>query len=135
MNVFGLADVLCLNTEIELLSCLNIRVPGQLLNHMDGKRFRPVGDTGMPKVVQGKKTHPRISANRVWYKKYNGEGGIRTRGTEGNPYDGLANRCLKPLGHLSKSLLYRALQKQLEVYFFLSATSTATRLKLWSKLT
>jgi hypothetical protein len=30
-----------------------------------------------------------------------GEGGIRTRGTENTPYDGLANRCLQPLGHLS----------------------------------
>ena len=32
----------------------------------------------------------------------NGEGGIRTPGTGVYPYDGLANRCLKPLGHLSK---------------------------------
>ena len=34
--------------------------------------------------------------------KSNGEGGIRTRGTGVYPYDGLANRCLKPLGHLSE---------------------------------
>ena len=34
----------------------------------------------------------------------NGEGGIRTRGTGLYPYDGLANRCLKPLGHLSEYL-------------------------------
>ncbi len=34
----------------------------------------------------------------------NGEGGIRTRGRGVYPYDGLANRCLKPLGHLSKQL-------------------------------
>jgi hypothetical protein len=32
----------------------------------------------------------------------NGEGGIRTRGRGLYPYDGLANRCLQPLGHLSK---------------------------------
>jgi len=32
----------------------------------------------------------------------NGEGGIRTRGRGVYPYDGLANRCLKPLGHLSE---------------------------------
>ena len=32
----------------------------------------------------------------------NGEAGIRTRGKGLNPYDGLANRCLKPLGHLSE---------------------------------
>ncbi len=31
-----------------------------------------------------------------------GEGGIRTPGRGVNPYDGLANRCLKPLGHLSE---------------------------------
>ena len=33
--------------------------------------------------------------------KINGEGGIRTRGRGYYPYDGLANRCLQPLGHLS----------------------------------
>jgi hypothetical protein len=32
----------------------------------------------------------------------NGEAGIRTPGTGVYPYDGLANRCLKPLGHLSE---------------------------------
>jgi hypothetical protein len=36
------------------------------------------------------------------YHKKNGEGGIRTRGRGVYPYDGLANRCLKPLGHLSE---------------------------------
>ncbi len=34
-------------------------------------------------------------------KQKNGEGGIRTPGTSVHRYDGLANRCLKPLGHLS----------------------------------
>ncbi len=34
-----------------------------------------------------------------------GEGGIRTRDTGLTPYDGLANRCLQPLGHLSKSFI------------------------------
>ncbi len=37
----------------------------------------------------------------------NGEGGIRTRGTGNTQYDGLANRCLQPLGHLSRYALYR----------------------------
>ena len=32
----------------------------------------------------------------------NGESGIRTRGTGCNPYTGLANRRLQPLGHLSR---------------------------------
>ena len=39
----------------------------------------------------------------LWFCK-NGEGGIRTRGRGLYPYDGLANRCLKPLGHLSRCL-------------------------------
>jgi len=33
--------------------------------------------------------------------EHNGEGEIRTRGTSVHRYDGLANRCLQPLGHLS----------------------------------
>lgn len=33
---------------------------------------------------------------------FNGEGGIRTPGTGICPYDGLANRYLQPLGHLSE---------------------------------
>ena len=43
-------------------------------------------------------TNARACDNTV---QYNGEGGIRTRGTGYYPYDGLANRCLQPLGHLS----------------------------------
>ena len=41
-------------------------------------------------------------------KVENGEGGIRTPGRGVYPYDGLANRCLKPLGHLSEhySIIY-----------------------------
>lgn len=35
-------------------------------------------------------------------KKNGGEAGIRTRGRAFGPYDGLANRCLQPLGHLSE---------------------------------
>jgi hypothetical protein len=34
-------------------------------------------------------------------KSYGGEGGIRTPGTRFSAYNGLANRRLKPLGHLS----------------------------------
>ena len=34
-------------------------------------------------------------------KDYGGEGGIRTPGTGFGPYNGLANRRLQPLGHLS----------------------------------
>jgi len=39
----------------------------------------------------------------------NGEGEIRTRGTSVHRYDGLANRCLQPLGHLSKTFIYKDL--------------------------
>jgi integrase len=38
----------------------------------------------------------------------NGEGGIRTRGAGLYPHDGLANRCLQPLGHLSIIFLTQA---------------------------
>ena len=34
-------------------------------------------------------------------KSNGGEGGIRTLGTGVSPYNGLANRRLQPLGHLS----------------------------------
>src|SRR5581483_7690880 len=36
-----------------------------------------------------------------------GEGGIRTLDTAFGPYNGLANRRLRPLGHLSKSVVSR----------------------------
>jgi hypothetical protein len=40
--------------------------------------------------------------NRLEYA--GGEAGIRTLGTAIQPYNGLANRRLKPLGHLSVGL-------------------------------
>ncbi len=36
------------------------------------------------------------------HRKTNGEGGIRTPDTGLNQYNGLANRRLQPLGHLSR---------------------------------
>ena len=41
-------------------------------------------------------------ANEGVAKANGGKGGIRTLDTDLNPYNGLANRCLQPLGHLSK---------------------------------
>src|SRR5688572_8745038 len=38
----------------------------------------------------------------------NGEGGIRTPGTDFSPYNGLANRRLQPLGHLSSGVMIDA---------------------------
>ena len=52
-------------------------------------------------------TNARACNNTIYN---NGEGGIRTRGTGLCPYDGLANRYLQPLGHLSKFLKYKGLQ-------------------------
>jgi hypothetical protein len=65
----------------------------------------------------------------VYWRSQYGEGGIRTRGTGYYPYDGLANRCLQPLGHLSKSvpiiLGSDALCKQIKPCF-LPQTTTIT---------
>ena len=44
---------------------------------------------------------PRQMHNKHGSNGENGEGGIRTPGTGVTPYDGLANRCFKPLSHLS----------------------------------
>ena len=55
----------------------------------------------------------------------NGEGGIRTRGTGLCPYDGLANRYLQPLGHLSKFLKYKGLQIYLK-YLLIENTTLIT---------
>ena len=43
------------------------------------------------------------------YSAFNGEGGIRTRGTGLTPYNGLANRRFQPLSHLSNQLSYKGL--------------------------
>ena len=56
----------------------------------DGRNQLPSNDLGI------KKDNSSSNDNK------NGEGGIRTRGTSIHSYDGLANRCLQPLGHLSK---------------------------------
>ena len=49
--------------------------------------------------------YPLLTLHVIGMRNRNGEAGIRTRGKGLNPYDGLANRCLKPLGHLSKLLI------------------------------
>ena len=43
----------------------------------------------------------------------NGDGGIRTLDTGLSPYDGLANRCLQPLGHVSSA---RSAQKEKDAW-------------------
>src|SRR5262249_489124 len=45
---------------------------------------------------------PTLYPAELWARKFIcGEGGIRTLDKALRPYDGLANRCLQPLGHLS----------------------------------
>src|SRR5213080_3740872 len=46
-----------------------------------------------------------------------GEGGIRTPDRGISPYNGLANRRLQPLGHLSKCFNYSALPHPSELRF------------------
>ncbi len=42
-----------------------------------------------------------LEDNGLEFEQSGGEGGIRTPGTGFSPYNGLANRRLQPLGHLS----------------------------------
>ena len=61
--------------------------------------------TGVLRKFFNKKVGEAIQVDKAFtkhLKKNNGEGGIRTRGRGVYPYDGLANRCLQPLGHLSE---------------------------------
>ena len=51
--------------------------------------------------VQDEK-NPHETSETCGFIGENGESGIRTRGTGCNPYTGLANRRLQPLGHLSR---------------------------------
>ena len=48
----------------------------------------------------------KVSKSRRWIEleESGGEGGIRTPGRGFGPYNGLANRRLQPLGHLSGEL-------------------------------
>ena len=63
---------------------------------VDGTRVRPVKNCENA-------TSLRVSQTCSLSIQHNGEGGIRTPGAGVYPHDGLANRCLKPLGHLSRS--------------------------------
>src|SRR5277367_4212626 len=44
----------------------------------------------------------RASGNSLRSRLHGGEGGIRTLGTGVSPYNGLANRRIRPLCHLSR---------------------------------
>src|SRR5208337_5697183 len=56
-------------------------------------------------LVRGEKTEyvtaKRNHTAKLFVFRNGGEGGIRTPGTGFSPYNGLANRRLQPLGHLS----------------------------------
>jgi hypothetical protein len=53
------------------------------------------------------------------FKKSGGEGGIRTPDTGVSPYNGLANRRLQPLGHLSAYRL-RGSRRCLDALYFIA---------------
>jgi hypothetical protein len=57
------------------------------------------------------------------FNKSGGEGGIRTLGTGVSPYNGLANRRIRPLCHLS--VLY--LRRQRRNYLAISGYANAHR--------
>ncbi len=67
-------------------------------------------DSRDEKPSETRVNHNCLSGREIGIEKFrsssndneNGEGGIRTRGAGVYPHDGLANRCLKPLGHLSE---------------------------------
>ena len=63
--------------------------------------FRIVANTGMFRVFRGK-NHRYSLLSRL----NGGEGGIRTLGTGVSPYNGLANRRIRPLCHLSGVRIY-----------------------------
>jgi hypothetical protein len=90
--------------------------PSRTISHFHHSSI--VGDSGASTGTDGRPVDTAETAenlNRLSERKLgsekdkmsprdirNGEAGIRTRGKGLNPYDGLANRCLKPLGHLSE---------------------------------
>ena len=55
-----------------------------------------------PLKTKGQVTLGQSVSLRVMESQNGGERGIRTPDTAFNPYNGLANRRLQPLGHLSK---------------------------------
>ena len=65
-----------------------------------------LGDCKGPDETTPRRRAPQQSFRKYLvlhgFRKENGEGGIRTRGDENTRHAGLANRCLQPLGHLSR---------------------------------
>jgi hypothetical protein len=59
------------------------------------------------------------------FKTSGGEGGIRTLGTGVSPYNGLANRRIRPLCHLSGVRTYILPRLKLGLYRFSHTHSTA----------
>src|SRR5436853_3436975 len=77
-----------------------------------GGQFERISTRAVPRIAaeRGHRGHfgmDRADVGRVRQKKHlfirlvHGEGGIRTLDTGFSPYNGLANRPVQPLGHLS----------------------------------
>ena len=65
----------------------------------DSPLLPPVGV--WPRCQRSRELSFLLSGRLSEGNKYGGEGGIRTPGRGLGPYDGLANRCFRPLSHLS----------------------------------
>ena len=81
--------------NVSLSSCLALGCEKRTTSDYTGERKN---EKGANSQSAAKAT---IEAQIPHFCGENGEGGIRTRGAGLYPHDGLANRYLKPLGHLS----------------------------------
>ncbi len=70
------------------------RIPQQAPANSE-RRAKPL----RPPPMAGRGSKPRVES--LLFSMAGGEGGIRTLGRALRPYDGLANRCFRPLSHLS----------------------------------
>ena len=89
----GTTDEMIITRENTLADCLALL----------GKKTGHSGILGRQTLVDGQGAgtlHKQHEQEET--RMDNGESGIRTRGTGCNPYTGLANRRLQPLGHLSR---------------------------------
>ncbi len=103
-----------------------------------GKQQISVDDNGQETDAafgtQGKKKGRSEAKNGVFASETaeTGEGGIRTRGRGVYPYDGLANRCLQPLGHLSKPHIVQTLTDLNAVTTLLMSSNRLEAITKWA---
>ena len=103
------------------MTARNGRVAGKRVRTLEGqyaggcpRRDRAGGAARTQFALQDEAVSEGLASRSCERAKAGGEGGIRTLGRGFSPYNGLANRRLQPLGHLTA---------RLQVY----VTSTLTR--------